>query len=126
MNFKTSLLGTACLLVLVSMAQAQTEDPDLHHVQLREGKMFTVEVHPHAKEIEIKVVGNRVAQADLEKIGLVAELKLPGRTLRLTPKGKNGSFILRNSQATSAARMSLDVHVNENHEHFDFELLKKP
>lgn len=121
-----SLLMTVILGSMAALpAGAQPENLDVRAVQMREGKMFTIEVHPRGKDIEIKVVGNEIARAEIDKIGLVAEIRLPGRTLTYRPKSKNGTFVVRDAQNGEAAQMGLDLKLNENHEHFDVDLPKK-
>lgn len=118
------LLG--CSLLGLPLAGAQNVQLDSHAVQLQEGKMLTVRVRPGARKIEVVVTGREVANLELAKMGLIAEIQLPHRTLRLTPKIKGNQYVLDLPTDEAAKQLDLDFDLGKSREKFNFKLDKVP
>lgn len=100
----------------------QTVNMDNRNIQLQEGKMFTVQLRPLGKQIEIRVVGRKLADIEMTKLGIEGELKLPGRTVKFSPKLKEGKYLLPISDSEKASSLNLNIKLNETSERFEFKL----
>lgn len=95
---------------------------DNRNIQLQEGKMFTVQLRPLGKQIEIRVVGRKLADIEMTKLGIEGELRLPGRTVKFSPKLKEGKYLLPISDSEKASSLNLNIKLNETSERFEFKL----
>ncbi len=100
----------------------QTVNMDNRNIQLQEGKMFTVQLRPLGKQIEIRVVGRKLADIEMTKLGIEGELRLPGRTVKFSPKLKEGKYLLPISDSEKASSLNLNIKLNETSERFEFKL----
>ena len=74
---------------VIGLAEDLAERPNL-----KGGKLFTVELFPKGKSLEIEVVGKEVVDAKMTNLGLVAQLHIGKKIVLLTPIKRGNSFHL--------------------------------
>ena len=89
---------------------------------MQEGKLFTIELVPKSKQIEVKIAGNRLAKVNFTDLGLFARIYIGKREVVLTPVKQGQSFILTPPNAEFDSRLKLEVKSGSDKETFDFEV----
>ena len=127
---KTLLIFASMTVVLMSSgnfasAQKKTspENLDLQTTNFKEGKMFTVTLRPSAKNIEVDIVGKRLAELEENSLGLTADLYLGNRVIRLSPKKLGRTFSMDlPKQPGKGESLLLKVNSGKAIEEFKFDL----
>lgn len=112
-------LALAAALVLAPLAHAE-DHPERPNLQA--GKLFTVELKPAAKHLEVKVAGKGVAEAEMTKLGLFAKIKVGDKDIVLTPVKKTATHYVIERPSSDTGRLHLKVETGKKQETFEFEL----
>jgi hypothetical protein len=107
--------------VVVACGALAQENPERPNLQA--GKLFTVQITPRAKKLEVKVAGNGVAEAEMTKLGLFAKIKLGDKDIVLTPvKKTETSYVIETPEGSDTGRLHLKVEAGKKQESFEFEM----
>lgn len=125
-NNKTSLLLTLGLIVLLLLvarvAFAQTENLNARDPWLKEGRLFTIAITPKSNKAEVFVSGNKLADFQFTKVGMVATLKMGTQIVVLTPKRSKQSFVLEDVPDHARGELELRLKYKDDEEKFNVNL----
>lgn len=110
------------IFILSGPLWAQKEPMSQEEAFLREGKIITLRLIPRAKDLQMEIVGTKVAELKASEVGLEAYIRTGNRlerklTLKRDPDG--GYFI---ENFTRPADLRVQVKAPQNKEFFDFHL----
>ncbi len=105
-------------LTVVFAFSAHSED----HPERPNMKLFTVELFPKARSVELKIAGKNALDAKLTSAGLFAQLHVGQRTIILTPVKKGDRYYIQTPQTDSTGRLEIKVNDDKKIETFEFEL----
>ena len=85
------------------------------------GKLFTLEVTPKAKKLEVKVAGNGVVEAEMTNLGLFAKARVGGKDIVLTSV-KKPEYRFEIVTPSKTEKIEIKVEAGKKSETFDIEL----
>lgn len=110
------------LCALVSLGSSAHADDHPERADLQSGKLFTVQIFPTSKSIEVKVAGNEIAKAEFGDLGFSAQLKVGKKTISLVPVRNGDRFLLSAPATKDASRLRIELKSADKIEEFNFEI----